>query len=218
MSEHASEATEFPTEHASEATEYASYGREHEKSSVGSNSTLRGDATTSTETTGDAGTGAGTGGDMSWDAGGGAVSDDVSDDGAVSDGESWVVGPPRPGQLFVPSTPGDLADRRSILALKVERGRCEARRQRAREILAALPELAGVPVGSEAGQVAQALHGVNGRLWELEDEVRERSAAGDAAFVAAARLVPVMNDVRAHLKNRIDELCGWAPGDVKMYS
>jgi hypothetical protein len=118
--------------------------------------------------------------------------------------------------FWAPSSPGDLADRWTILSLKVARCDTEAKRDAAERLLGELR----LPVyDSTCAALFDALGRVNEQLWDLEDTVRRH--LGDpygAQFVEAARRVPVMNDTRAHLKARIDELMGHAQGDVKSYS
>ena len=56
--------------------------------------------------------------------------------------------------------------------------------------------------------LTRALRTVNLRLWKVEDELRacERAGRFDERFVRLARTVYLMNDRRAALKRRLDEL------------
>ncbi len=120
---------------------------------------------------------------------------------------------------WAPSSPGDLADRWTILAIRVARAEDEAARQ------AATLRIQGLCMpgyDDTSASVMDALGRINERLWDLEDEVRRLAAAPQTAdtqarFLQAARSIPILNDTRAHLKSRIDELMGHAAQDVKMY-
>lgn len=130
---------------------------------------------------------------------------------------------PRAQQLryWAPSSPGDLADRWTILNLKLARCHDEAGRG---ACVRRLQELALPEFDQPATAVVDALGRVNAALWDLEDEVRDAMAAGDSPdaqerFVRAARCIPVLNDTRNHLKKRIDQLSGYEDlQDVKVYA
>lgn len=123
-------------------------------------------------------------------------------------------------RYWAPSSPGDLADRWSILNLKLTRCPPEDETKRL-ACLRRLRELAVPEYDESASALVDALGRVNAALWDLEDTVRATMAAGDAhdRFVRAARCIPVLNDTRNHLKRRIDQLCGYDDlQDVKMYT
>ncbi|NBU17337.1 MAG: hypothetical protein EBS48_10090 [Actinobacteria bacterium] len=120
---------------------------------------------------------------------------------------------------WAPSSPGDLADRWTILTLKVQRASDDAKREAATRRLS---ELALPVYDDTSAAIVAALARVNERLWDLEDDVRRLMASSKAdaepAFVRVARAIPLLNDTRAHLKARIDELMGHGTHDVKMYN
>ena len=73
--------------------------------------------------------------------------------------------------------------------------------------------------------VVDALGKVNEALWRLEDAVRALIAGEDQGphvtiqFVRAARSIPLLNDLRNHLKSRVDALMGYADAqDPKVYA
>lgn len=112
------------------------------------------------------------------------------------------------GALVIPASPGEVADKLSILDLKVERIADPARvanvvverdALRAAWVEAGLPALEGMPEWPE-------LVAVNSALWEVEDALRQHEARGDfgEAFVALARSVYRYNDHRAAVKKRIN--------------
>jgi hypothetical protein len=123
---------------------------------------------------------------------------------------------------WAPSSPGDLADRWTILQLKLRKARDEAARGACARRLQELH----LPAYDETSMaIVEALGRVNEALWDLEDAVRALMASPDqgadtrAKFVQAARSIPVMNDTRNHLKRRIDQLMGYDDlQDVKLYS
>lgn len=116
------------------------------------------------------------------------------------------------GTLSIPASPGEVADKISILRLKVERiadpGRVanvgiELDALRAAWVAAGLPELEALPEWPE-------LVAVNTALWEVEDALREHEGRQDfgAHFVALARSVYRHNDHRAAIKKRINLALG----------
>jgi hypothetical protein len=54
----------------------------------------------------------------------------------------------------------------------------------------------------------QKLKAVNERLWEIEDQIREKEAQQrfDAEFIELARSIYITNDTRAELKNEFNRL------------
>jgi hypothetical protein len=115
---------------------------------------------------------------------------------------------------------GELFDRIGILELK--RSRLPAHRVLAieRQLAAARAERDRQFVPSVAlSALADALAQVNRELWEIEDELRscERLADFGDDFIALARSVYSINDRRAALKRRIDELVGSELSEQKSY-
>jgi hypothetical protein len=74
------------------------------------------------------------------------------------------------------------------------------------------------PAQDVTGETA-ALEAVNTRLWEIEDDIRdkERARAFDARFIELARSVYVENDERAKLKRRINDKLGSSIIEEKSY-
>ncbi len=122
-------------------------------------------------------------------------------------------------KFWMPCSPGDLADRWSILNLKLAKASTPEQREACQRLLHALPW----PGFDETAMgVVHALQRVNQQLWDLEDDVRalmagEQTDDAQRRFVEAARKIPLLNDTRAHLRTRIDELTGHTPGDLKVY-
>ena len=123
-------------------------------------------------------------------------------------------------RLRIEAAPGDVLDRITILERKVARVAPERRAGVQRELDglrvawdgAGLPDRAGFPL-------AEQLARVNAALWDVEDDLRAREAAGDfgPAFVEAARSVYRTNDERAALKRAVDGLLGAAFTEEKVH-
>ena len=105
----------------------------------------------------------------------------------------------------VPVSWGELIDKITILEIKVERLRSPDAVANARRELALLRDVLGAPEGVDA--MKAALTAVNRKLWEIEDGIRAKEAAGafDAEFIALAREVYHNNDERSRIKRAINE-------------
>ncbi len=121
-------------------------------------------------------------------------------------------------RYWAPSSPGDLADRWTILQLKLRKAADDDKRA---VCLRRLQELQ-LPVFDETTQgIVDALARINESLWDLENAVRAAIMKNDETgkFVRAARSIPLLNDTRNHLKARIDALMGYNDTqDVKLYA
>ncbi|MEO9826267.1 MAG: hypothetical protein ABJF50_17840 [Paracoccaceae bacterium] len=124
--------------------------------------------------------------------------------------------------IQVPLSLGDFIDRLSILQIKLAR-------------LSNTDALAAVQMQETAYQsclkahpmaqdpvIAQALEDltkVNTALWMVEDQLRDFERVQDFGpeFIEAARNVYRLNDKRAAVKRDLDDTCGSAFGDVKLY-
>lgn len=120
--------------------------------------------------------------------------------------------------MDVPVPLGDVVDKITILRIKVARLDAPAARAAAAAELAALEDrwaAAGQPPCPEFA----ALQAVNGRLWDVEDQLRRHEAAGDFGphFVARARAVYLLNDQRAALKRAVNERLGSQLIEQKQY-
>ena len=124
--------------------------------------------------------------------------------------------------LLVPVSPGELLDRITILRIKSERIRDDAKLKNVRLELDALQRTwaassyARVDVAADESELLD----VNERLWVIEDEIRdkERSGAFDAEFIRLARAVYFENDTRAAIKRRINLRLGSEIIEEKSYS
>ena len=123
--------------------------------------------------------------------------------------------------ILVPISPGELLDKITILRIKSARMSDAAKLVNVRHELRLLEQLwrtalpAGVDLASEEG----ALEAVNGKLWDVEDLLRDQAAEKrfDANFIELARAVYVTNDERAAIKKRINVKLGSALVEEKSY-
>jgi hypothetical protein len=116
---------------------------------------------------------------------------------------------------------GELLDKVTILAIKSERIADEAALRNIaheQQALSAVAEQALQQPG--VAELVEQLRAVNEALWDVEDAIRERDAAGDFGddFVALARQVYRRNDERAAIKRRINDQLGSAIVEEKSYA
>jgi hypothetical protein len=125
-------------------------------------------------------------------------------------------------ELLVPVSPGELIDKITILEIKSQRMTDAAKLRNVRTELAMLSETWKTsPFASgEISAEWAGLRDVNGKLWDIEDRIRdkERDAAFDAEFIELARAVYVTNDERAALKKRINTKLGSMLVEEKSYA
>lgn len=119
---------------------------------------------------------------------------------------------------------GELCDKITILEIKSARMTDSVKLANvARELEGLNRVWNGLDLAAVADAVAdtrRALREVNEKLWVIEDDIRqlERERRFDADFIALARAVYQVNDERARLKRRIDELLGSRLVEEKSYA
>jgi hypothetical protein len=124
-------------------------------------------------------------------------------------------------EIKVPVSPGELLDKIAILRIKSERMADPKKLTNVRLELDALERtwkaspFAAVDVAADI----RALKAVNERLWDIEDDIRdkERSKAFDAEFIRLARAVYMENDERAAIKRRLNVTLGSSLVEEKSY-
>jgi hypothetical protein len=125
-------------------------------------------------------------------------------------------------ELLVPISPGELIDKITILEIKSQRMTDAAKLHNVRTELSLLTETwkASPYAATDISADWAALRDVNGKLWDIEDDIRdkERAAAFDARFIELARAVYVTNDERAAIKKRINARLGSALVEEKSYA
>jgi hypothetical protein len=123
---------------------------------------------------------------------------------------------------IVPVSWGELLDKIAILEIKRSRLRAPQAVANAERELAALSPSLTVLEPAPAGlvELRGALAEVNQRLWEIEDQIREKDAQGDfgVQFVALARSVYRENDERGRIKRAINTLLQSTLVEEKQYS
>jgi hypothetical protein len=123
----------------------------------------------------------------------------------------------------VPVSVGELLDKLTILAIKLERisdGAKRANIAREQEALETVVAAAGLRAAAGVAELEAELRRVNEQLWEIEDSIREheRQQRFDAAFIVLARAVYRTNDQRADFKRRINALVGSELVEEKSYA
>ena len=116
---------------------------------------------------------------------------------------------PNTQAIMAPVSIGELIDKITILEIKRGKLVDAAARANVTNELALLAEVARA--GAETDGVTELkdeLRAVNAELWEIEDKIRGKEAAGafDQEFVDLARAVYKRNDRRAAIKRRINSL------------
>lgn len=123
--------------------------------------------------------------------------------------------------ILAPISVGELIDKITILRIKRERIRAApalANVERELDRLLDIRARASLHLADLAG-LEDELFQVNGRLWDIEDELRalERSSNFGKRFIELARSVYRLNDRRSMLKRRINALTGSAVVEEKSY-
>ena len=124
-------------------------------------------------------------------------------------------------EIRVPISPGELIDKITILEIKSQRMTDPKKVANVSAELSLLlntwqdSHFATVDIGPEW----QSLRDINGKLWEIEDDIRdkERDRQFDGRFIELARAVYVTNDERAAVKRRINDKLGSKIVEEKSY-
>ena len=124
--------------------------------------------------------------------------------------------------VFIPVAAGELLDKITILRIKAAR-MSDAQQLAHVRLELGLLEKTWADIGGAAHELAaeeHALQGVNERLWDIEDRIRDREARQlfDREFIDLARAVYVTNDERAAIKKRINLHLGSRLVEEKSYT
>ena len=124
--------------------------------------------------------------------------------------------------ILAPISVGELIDKITILRIKRERIRAAPAQANVEHELGRLLEIrarASLDLADLAA-LEEELFQVNGRLWDVEDELRalEQNAQFGGRFVELARSVYRLNDQRSVLKRRINTATGSAIVEEKSYT
>lgn len=124
-------------------------------------------------------------------------------------------------EIRVPVSFGELIDKITILEIKADRIGDAAKLANIKRELEALESAwAQCPASrTDISGPRAALKCVNERLWDIEDDIREKEAAQafDADFIRLARCVYFENDERARIKREINAALGSALVEEKSY-
>jgi len=116
---------------------------------------------------------------------------------------------------------GELIDKVTILELKARRLSSPAALDNVRRELSVLTgTLGGLQAPDALDDLKRRLASVNETLWDIEDEIRAKEAAGafDGDFVHLARSVYINNDLRSALKREINLLLNSDIIEEKQYT
>ncbi|PVA07618.1 DUF6165 family protein [Thalassorhabdomicrobium marinisediminis] len=123
--------------------------------------------------------------------------------------------------ILVPTSPGELIDKLTILRLKEERITDPDKRANVQVEKAALMQTAQaqIPDSEKLQGLWEELYQINAALWVIEDDIRDCERAKDfgETFIRLARAVYVTNDRRAEVKKKINLLLGSALIEEKSY-
>lgn len=124
--------------------------------------------------------------------------------------------------ILVPTAPGELIDKLTILRLKGERIIDPAKVANVQIEIAALTKTAAsqIPTSVELTALWEELYAINRDLWVIEDDIRDCEKAKDFGenFIHLARSVYITNDSRADVKNKINLLLGSTLIEEKSYA
>lgn len=118
---------------------------------------------------------------------------------------------------------GEFLDKLTILQIKADRITDADKLQNIRHELATLTAVWSASAYAGNAGLEPAIHDlrrVNESLWETEDAIRAKEAAGefDEEFIRLARSVYVTNDRRAAIKKEINEKTGSGIKEEKSYT
>jgi hypothetical protein len=124
--------------------------------------------------------------------------------------------------ILVPTAPGELIDKLTILRLKEERIADPAKVANVVVEKTALMATADaqIPPSAELDTLWEDLYQINSDLWVIEDDIRDCEKAKDFGedFIRLARAVYITNDRRADVKKKINLLLGSALVEEKSYA
>jgi hypothetical protein len=113
---------------------------------------------------------------------------------------------------------GEIVDKLTILQIKLERIKDEAKLQNVKkeyDILTGIVE----KILDREDPLYKALYDINGKLWDIEDRIRELEKQQDFGqeFIDVARSVYINNDERAAIKRDINQQTGSDLFEEKSY-
>ncbi|MBR9861873.1 MAG: hypothetical protein GYB24_00330 [Rhodobacteraceae bacterium] len=125
-------------------------------------------------------------------------------------------------EILTPISPGELLDKLTILAIKLDKIKDPEKLANVKVEHAALFTVADkhIPKTEEITVLNHRLLNVNRELWDIEDAIRDCERAGDFGeeFIRLARAVYVTNDKRAEYKKQINLVLGSHIVEEKSYA
>lgn len=110
--------------------------------------------------------------------------------------------------ILIPISPGELLDKITILEIKSERIKDEAKIANVKNELSMLLDVWRTAVTEDADVLLlrKELKSINEELWDIEDDIRdeELNKRFSERFIELARSVYVTNDKRADAKKRLN--------------
>jgi uncharacterized protein YukE len=123
--------------------------------------------------------------------------------------------------IRVPVSPGEVLDKITILEIKSERMDDAVKLANVRRELELLNDTWSRAVAADetVTRIHQELKAINGELWDIEDDIRdkERAKEFDERFIELARAVYVTNDKRAAAKKELNLHLGSQIVEEKSY-
>jgi hypothetical protein len=125
-------------------------------------------------------------------------------------------------EINVPISPGELIDKLTILEIKAANISDVAKLANVKVELQLLQDTwrSSAYASSDIDAEWQQLRDINKKLWDIEDDIRdkERERKFDQEFIALARAVYVTNDERAAVKKAINTKLGSKIVEEKSYA
>ena len=123
--------------------------------------------------------------------------------------------------IDIPVSIGEVFDKITILSIKSEKISEKSKLDLVRREFSLLEEKsADAKTNPTVSGLVTLLRSTNYCLWQIEDKIREQEKEGSFGdeFVALARLVYMVNDIRADIKNRINSALESEISEVKSYA
>ncbi len=113
---------------------------------------------------------------------------------------------------------GEIADKLTIIEIKLERIKDEAKLTNLRNEYLVVEEALRL-ILNKSNPLYRQLYEINTRLWEIEDHIRdlERDKEFGDDFVQTARSIYFINDERSNVKRKINEVTGSMLFEEKSY-
>lgn len=123
-------------------------------------------------------------------------------------------------EILIPVSAGELFDKITILKIKLQKIQDQTKLKNVHSELLKLEKVVSDNELSIPSELFDRLMGVNSRLWETEDLIREKESKGlyDDDFIRFALLDAQLNDLRFVVKREINNLFDSSVKEEKSYS